>query len=70
MCANQLYTIEEAAAFLSCSRRHIYRLINDGSLAFIDITASKGKLRQMRRLRESDLIALAERGTRVSAVMQ
>lgn len=57
MCANQLYTIDEAASFLSCSRRHIYRLIDDGSLGFIDITASKGAVRQMRRLRETDLIA-------------
>jgi len=60
----QLLTVPEAAARLSCSRTHIYRLIAAGELRSVEIKASG--TRPKTRVREEDLEAYIDQHTRVA----
>lgn len=55
-------TISEVAKQLSCSTRHIYRLIDAGDLAAVDIAPS-GSVRKRVRIKQSEVNDYLERST-------
>lgn len=50
----RLLSIPEVAALLSCSRWHVYKLINTGEIPVVDI-AAPGSTSTITRVREDDL---------------
>lgn len=54
-----IYTPQQAADWLACSREHIYRLIRKGVLPAIDISPP-GSIRTKTRIRERDLVAYVD----------
>lgn len=44
----RLFTIDQAAERLSCSRSHVYRLIEEGALRVVDISSSASRQRKTR----------------------
>jgi excisionase family DNA binding protein len=57
-----VYTIDEAAEHLTCSRTHVYRLISSGQLRAIDISV-KGAKRSKTRVLAADLAAYIQQAT-------
>jgi excisionase family DNA binding protein len=55
-------SVVEAAEFLSCSRWHVYRLIEAGELTAIDIS-TPGSATSKTRIRQSDLSDYLARAT-------
>lgn len=49
-----VFTPQQVADHLNCSRMHVYRLISRGALKTVDI-ANPGSLRTKTRIREEDL---------------
>lgn len=58
-----LFTINDVAERLRCSRDHVYRLINAGLLKVVDISAP-GSLRTKSRVRSDDFQDYINRRTR------
>lgn len=61
----QLLSIPAAAARLSCSENHVYRLIAAGQLRSVEIKPTTSK-RSKTRIREEDLQAFIDAATRVA----
>jgi len=57
---DQLYSVAQAAALLSCSKPHVYRLIHAGELPAYDI-ATPGAGVSKTRLRAADIRAYLAR---------
>jgi excisionase family DNA binding protein len=65
--ANAIYTPDEVAMILSCSRTHVYRLINSRAIPFVDISAPSSKMNKA-RIKGSDLEAYLRANTTLAAV--
>ena len=49
-----VYTPDDVARILACSRTHVYRLMNSGALGFVDISAPESETKKA-RIRGSEL---------------
>jgi excisionase family DNA binding protein len=58
--STRLFSIPEVAELLSCSSMHVYRLLEAGEFAAVDI-ATPGSKQSKTRIRESDLAAYLTR---------
>lgn len=65
--ADGIYTPDQVAQLLSCSRAHVYRLMSAGALRVIDISVPGSKSSKS-RVRGRDLLAYLDSGNDSTAI--